>query len=167
MSTSSGWIKRVKSAMLRGATPKYSQPSRLRYSTVPSTCRDHISLVSSSRRMSKGLFERGAGPRFGLDDIAKNAQHQIAPMAAANSPLLVNPCGNRCRVAMATSPTRLNAAAAMRACILPRNRARSTTQINARKSNFEPYMARNPLHATIRKSSLEAMNVIFHIDLWR
>jgi hypothetical protein len=28
-------------------------------------------------------------------------------------------------------------------------------------------MARNPLHATIRKSSLEAMNVIFHIDLWR
>jgi hypothetical protein len=55
----------------------------------------------------------------------------------------------------------------MRACTLPRNRARSTTQINAKKSNFKPYIARNPLLGAIRRISVEAMNVISHIGLWR
>src|SRR5258707_1822467 len=108
MSTSSGWIKRVKSAKSRGVTSKYSQPSGLTYSIVPSTCRDHTYLVSSSRWMSKGLFDLGAGPWFDLRDVAKNAQHQIAPMAVAVSPFLADSCGHRCPIAMVTM---LNAAA--------------------------------------------------------
>jgi hypothetical protein len=150
--------------MSRGATPKYSQSSGLTYSRAPSACRDHIYLVSSSRRMSKGLFKLGLGCRFDLDGIAKNAQHQVAPMAIAISLFLVNSCGNRCPIEMVT---RLNAEAAITAWTRPRNLARSRTQTIATRSHFEPYKAKEPELAAFRRISLEAMTQITHMSLWR
>jgi hypothetical protein len=131
---------RAKSCMSHGTTPKYSQPSGLTCSTVPSPCRHHIYLASSSRRISKGLFERRADPRFDFDDNAKIAQYQIALIAVAVSLFLVNSCGNRCPIAMVT---RLNAEAAITAWTRPRNLARSRTQTIATRSHFEPHKPNN------------------------
>ena len=97
-----------------------------------------------------------------LNDIAKTAQHQIAPMAVAVSPFLVNTCENRCPIAMVT---KLNADAAMTASTRPRNLVRSRTQTIATRSHFEPYKAKETAFEAFRIISLEAMIAITHIPL--